>query len=165
MLIDADGLHRVGLAGLVDECPLSFGQHLGVGGVPRHPQALSDPGDAQVLTHDPSQRPPQATAGMLGPRLGGLAGVLAPDMTAADEAVAADRDQQCRGSPQNGSCARRRVNVSLRDALTPATAAPLVWLADLASRDRAIGVEELPDGFEAERLQTAEASDMSRSSR
>jgi len=57
------------------------------------------------------------------------------------------------------------VNVSLRDALTPATAAPLVWLADLASRDRAIGVEELPDGFEAERLQTAEASDMSRSSR
>ena len=129
------------------------------------PQALSDPGDAQVLTHDPSQRPPQATAGMLGPRLGGLAGVLAPDMTAADEAVAADRDQQCRGSPQNGSCARRRVNVSLRDALTPATAAPLVWLADLASRDRAIGVEELPDGFEAERLQTAEASDMSRSSR
>ena len=84
------------------------------------PQALGDPGDTQVLTHDPFQRPPQATPRQLGPRLRGLAGVLAPHMTTADAAVAADRDQQHRGTPPERFVrqpARERIP---RDALTPA---------------------------------------------
>jgi len=83
-------------------------------------------------------------------------------MTTADAAVAADRDQQCRGAPPERLVRQTTRERIPRDALTPAAAAPLVWLADPAGQDRAIGLEELPDGFQAELLQTAEQSDQDR---
>jgi Transposase, Mutator family len=48
----------------------AFGQDRVVGGVPGDSEALGDPGDAQVLAHDPLQRPPQAPARQPRPRLG-----------------------------------------------------------------------------------------------
>ena len=62
VLIDADHLHAVEPGRVVDQDPPAFGQDRVVGGVPRHAQALGDPGHAQVLTHDPLQRPPQPPA-------------------------------------------------------------------------------------------------------
>ena len=62
VLIHANDLDGVEPGRVVDEHALSFGQDRRVGGVPRHSQALGDPGDAQVLDHDVFQCPPQATA-------------------------------------------------------------------------------------------------------
>ncbi len=78
VLVDTDRLHAVEPGGVIDEHPLAFGQDRVVGGVPRHPKPFSDPGDAQVSDDDAFQRPPQTPAGKLRPRLGRLAGVLAP---------------------------------------------------------------------------------------
>jgi hypothetical protein len=54
----------------LDENPLAFGQDRVVGGVPRDPEAFGDPGDGEVLDHDPFQCPPQPAARQLRPRLG-----------------------------------------------------------------------------------------------
>ena len=70
MLIDADDLHVVEAVRIVDQDPAALGQDGVVGGVPGDPQSVGDPSDGQVLTHDPFQRPPQATARELRPWLG-----------------------------------------------------------------------------------------------
>jgi hypothetical protein len=44
VLIDADDLDAVEPAGIVDQHPPTFGEHRVVGGAPRHPEALGDPG-------------------------------------------------------------------------------------------------------------------------
>ena len=85
--------------GSLDQHPLALGQDRVVGGVPRHPETLGDPGHGQVLTHDALQRPPQPAPGQLRPRLGGLGGVLAPHVPAPGAPVAADRDLQRRRPP------------------------------------------------------------------
>ena len=56
-------------AGIVDQDPLALGQDRVVGGVPRDPEALGDPGDGQVLAHERLQRPPQPAPRQLRPRL------------------------------------------------------------------------------------------------
>ena len=61
-----------------DGLTVAFGQPGVVRSVPRHPEPFGDPGHAQVLDHDPFQRPPPAPAGQLGARFAGSAGVLAP---------------------------------------------------------------------------------------
>ena len=61
VFIDAYDVYPVEPAGIVDQDPVTFGQHRVVGGVPRHPETLGDPSHGQVLDHDSLQRPPQPT--------------------------------------------------------------------------------------------------------
>ena len=82
VLIDADHLHPVKACGVADQDPSALGEDGVVGGVPGDPQGLGDAGDRQVLTDDRRQRPTQRTPGQLGARLGGLAGVLPPHVSA-----------------------------------------------------------------------------------
>ena len=72
VLIDADHGDAVEPVRVVDQDPLALGQDRVVGGVPRHPEPLGDPGDGQVLaprclpaptaargaTASPAARPP-----------------------------------------------------------------------------------------------------------
>jgi len=156
VLIDPD--HGDGLepAGVLDQDTLALGQDSVVGGLPRDCQALGDAGDAQVLTHDPFQRPAQAPTRELRPRRRGLAGVLALHVPAPGAPVTADRDQQRRETP-----AQRLVRQATRDgvarrSLPAAPAAPLIRLSDPAGQDRAVALEALPDNLKAKPIQPGE---------
>ena len=59
VLIDTEHAHVVEPVGVLDQHPSAFGEDRIVRGVPRHIEAFSYPGDAQVRHHDPFQRPPQ----------------------------------------------------------------------------------------------------------
>lgn len=61
---------------------------------PRHPEALGDPGDRQVLTNKTDQRPKHSTAGELRSRFSDSGGVLPPHMTKASAFVAPDGEMQ-----------------------------------------------------------------------
>jgi hypothetical protein len=76
VLIDADDRDAVEAIDVVDQDAPALGQDRVVGGVPRHRQTLRDPGNGQVLDHQPLQRPAQRAAGQLRPRFGVPAGVL-----------------------------------------------------------------------------------------
>jgi hypothetical protein len=52
VLVDADHAHAVEPVWVLDQHPPALGQHRVVGGGPRHAEALGDPSDGQVLTHD-----------------------------------------------------------------------------------------------------------------
>jgi hypothetical protein len=93
VLVDTDRGDRVEAVFIADQEPVPFGQDRSVGGVPRHAQAFGDPSDSQVLKDQAFQRPAQATAGDLRPRLRSRRGVLAPHMRAPGALVPADRDQ------------------------------------------------------------------------
>ena len=99
VLIHANDGDAVEPARVVDQDALAFGEDGVVGGVPRHPEPVSDPGDGEVLHHQALQRPPQPAAGQLRPRLRRLARVLPPHMPASGAAVAADRHLQRGRSP------------------------------------------------------------------
>ena len=156
VLVDADHGHPVEPAGVIDEDPLALGQHGVVGGVPRHRETFSDAGHAQVLAHDPFQRPPQSAARELRPRLGRLRGALAPHVPAPGAPVAADRDQQCRRSPAQRLVRQPPHHGVSRRSLAAAALAPLVRLNDPARQDRSVRLEALPDGLEAELVQAGE---------
>jgi len=158
MLINADRGDAVEPGGVVDQDSPTFGQDRAVGGVPRHPQALGDPGHAQVLAHDALQRPAQAAARQLGPRLGRARGVLAPHMTTPRAPVATDRDQQCRGAPPERLVrqpARKRVP---RRPFAPTPTTPLIGFHDPARQDRTIRLQALPHDLETKLIQTAEGT-------
>jgi hypothetical protein len=101
------------------------------------------------------ERPPQAAAWQLGPRLRGLAGVLAPHMTTADAPQPANRDQQHRGAPPE-----RLVSQPTRErvpgyAFAPTPPTPIIGLGDPAGQDRD-PARRGARRFQAELLQTAE---------
>jgi hypothetical protein len=52
VLVDADHAHTVEPVWVLDQHTPALGQHRVVRGVPRHAEALGDPSDGQVLTHD-----------------------------------------------------------------------------------------------------------------
>jgi hypothetical protein len=120
------------------------------------PRPLGDPGHAQVLDHDPLQRPPQPTPRQLGPRLGRGRGVLSPDVSAADAAVAAHRDQQCRGTLPERFMRQPPDQAVTREAFAAAATAPLVRVADPAGQDRPAGLESLPKHHQTEPIKTGE---------
>jgi hypothetical protein len=156
VLVDADGLHTVEPAGIIDQDPLALGQDRVVGGTPRHPETFGDPGDGQVLTHDALQRPPQTAPRHLRPGLGGQTGVLAPHMPASGAPVAAHGDFQRRGTPAQRLVRQPPNHGVPRGSLAAAAAAPAVKLNHPAGQDRTIGLEPLPSDFQTELLKPAE---------
>ncbi len=156
MLVHAEDLDVVEPVGILQEKPVSLGQDRAVGGVPRHRESLSDPSDREVLDHQGLQRPAQRPTGELRPRLGGLAGVLAPHVPAVSAPVAADPYQQRRRPPPQGLVREPPGHRVSCGALAAASPAPLVRLLDPAGQDRSLWLEALPDDFEAEVVQAAE---------
>ena len=102
VLVDPEHPHPVDAGGVGDQDPTARAQDRVVGGVPRDPEALSDPGDGQVLTDDPFQRSPRrvglarGSAALLMSRAPGVPATRAP--------VAANRDQQRAGAPAERRC-------------------------------------------------------------
>ena len=120
---------------------------------PRDPESFGDPGHRQVLTHDGLQRPPQAAARQLRPRLRRSAGVLAPHVPAPAALVAAQCDQQSRGSPAQrlvGQPADHRVP---RCSFAAAAPAPPVGLDHAAGQHGPVWLQPLPDNSEAQSRQ------------
>ena len=156
VLVDADDGDPVEPGRVVDQNPLALGEDGVVGGVPGHPEGLGDPGDGQVLAHDPLQRPAQPAAGQLGPRLGRLAGVLAPHVPAAGAPVAADRDQQRRRAPPERLVREPAGHAVTRDALAAAPPAPPIGVDDPTRQHRTIRLEVLADHLQTELVQAAE---------
>ena len=60
-------VHAVEPVRVVDQDPLALGQDRVVGGVPRHPEPLGDPGDGQVLAHDRLPAPTAARGATASP--------------------------------------------------------------------------------------------------
>jgi hypothetical protein len=52
VLVDADHAHAVEPVWVLDQHTPALGQHSVIRGDPRHAEALGDPSDGQVLTHD-----------------------------------------------------------------------------------------------------------------
>ncbi len=135
---------------------LTFGEDGVVGGVPRHPEAVGDPGDGEVLHHQPFQRPPQSAAGQLRPRLRGPAGVLAPHMPALAAAVAAHGDVQAGRSPAERLVRQPPDHGAARDSLAAAAVAPVVGVDDPAREHGTVRIEALPGHDEPELVEAAE---------
>jgi len=64
-LVDADDPHPVQALRVADQDPAAFGQDSVVGGVPRDPKTLGDPGDRQLLADDRRERPTQPASAEL----------------------------------------------------------------------------------------------------
>jgi hypothetical protein len=158
VLIDADDGDAVEAVRVVDQGTLAFGEDSVVRSVPRHPEPVGDPGHGEVLHHQAFQRPPQTSAGQLGPRLRSEAGVLPPHMPALAAAVAPDGDVQAGGSPAERLVRQPSDHGAPRNALAAAAPAPVVGVDDPAGEHRAIGVEALAGHDESELVQAAEHS-------
>ncbi len=155
-IVDANDRDAVEAVRVVDEDALALDEDRVVGGVPGHGQGLGDPGDGEVLDHQPFQRPAQRPAGQPRPRFRGPAGVLAPDVPAAGALVAAHRDQQCRRSPAQRLMGKPSGHAVARRAFAAATPAPLIGLDDPAGEDRSVRVKPLFEDLETELVEAAE---------
>ena len=156
VLIDAGHGDTLEPGGVGDEHPLAAGQDRIVRGVPGHRQSLGDTGHAQVLTHDPFQRPPQAGPRQLAPPRRSLGGVLAPHVPTTGAPVAADRDLQRRWTPPQRLVRQPAHHAVTRRALTPAPPTPTIVINDPARQHRTPGLQALPGGLQAELVQAAE---------
>jgi hypothetical protein len=156
VLVDPDDTDTVEASDVVDQRPLALGQNGVIGGVPGDCQTLGDPGDGQVLHHDALQRPPQTTTRQLRSRFGRLGGVLAPHVTAARAPVAADGDFERRGSPPERLVGQPPDHGVARCPFAAAAAAPVVGFDHPAGEHRSIGFDALPDGVQAELVESAE---------
>ena len=106
--------------------------------------------------HQPFQRPAQRTTREPGTRFGRGAGVLAPHVGAPGAAVAADRDQQRRGSPAQRLVSQLPSDRVTDGALAPAASTPRIRVHDPAGQDRPVGLKALPEGFQTELVEPAE---------
>jgi len=156
VLIHAEHVDAVEAVRVVDQHPLALGQDGVVGGVPRHRQSLGDPGHGEVGHHEPLQRPPQRPPGQLGPRLGGLAHVLAPHMPALAAPVATHRDQQDGRPPPERLVRQTTDHSATRRSLTAAPPAPLVRLDDPTSQHRPLRLQVLAHDLQAELVEASE---------
>lgn len=75
--------------------------------------------------------------------------------------VATDGDFSVVGRHPSGSCASRRTTVSRGAPSQPQRPAPLVRIYDPAGEHGTIGLEPLPDGFEAAFVKAAKCSQVS----
>lgn len=156
MLIHPDGLDPVEAVRVIDQHTPALGQNGTVRGIPRHPQALGNPGHRQMLTDDPFQRPAQPAAGKLRPRLGSLRDILPPHITAPGAAVTAEPHQQYRGPPTEGFMTQSAGHRVPRDTLAPALTAPIIRIGDTASQDGTIRADILTRHLQAEPVKPAE---------
>jgi len=164
VLIDPDHSDPVEPGGILDQDPRALGEDRVVGGVPRHPEALGDAGDSEVLTHEALQRPPQPTAGDLRPRLRRPGGVLTPDVPAPGTPVAADRELQRRGPPAQRLVRQPTHHGVARHALAPAAAAPLIRFADPTRQHRTRRLEPAPHHLQTQLVEAGERGQVSRAS-
>lgn len=159
VLVDPEHGHAVEPVRIVDQHALALGKDRVVGGVPRDPESLRDPGNGQVLDHDGFQRPPQPAARQLRPRLGRAAGVLAPHMPTTTAPVAAHRHVQGRGTPAQ-RLVRQPPDHPVANgpfaATPPAPAISVVGADDSAGQHRPAGLKPLTDDFEIELVNACE---------
>jgi len=156
MLVDTDRGDPVEPGGVVDESPLAFGEDRGVRGMPRHPEACRGAGDGEVVDHDRGQCPPDPAAGDLRSRRRRLRRVLPPGPAAVAAPVPAHSEQQRRRPVPERLMRQRPRHRVPGDALSAALATPRVVVDDAALQHRPVGLEHLPDGFEAELVEAAE---------
>ena len=155
VLVYADHPHPVKPSRIIDQGPFAFRQDRGVRGVPGHAQALSDPGDGQMLTHDARQRPPQAPPGEFRPRFSDLRDVLPPHMPAPAAAVAAYPDQQRGRTPAHRFVRQPTSHRVSRYTSAPAPPVPLIRVDHSTHQHRTSQLNELPHRFEAELIKAA----------
>ena len=153
VLVNANDGDAVKAVRAVDEDTLAVGEDRAVGGAPRHRQGLGEAGDGEVLADQPDQRPPERCPRQLGRRFGGPAGVLSPDVAAADALLAADRDQQRRRAPAQRLVQQLPRHRVPRPALATAHPATLVGPDDPAGEHRPVRLESLSEDLEAELVQ------------
>jgi len=150
---------------VVDQDPLALGQDRVVGRVPPDAETLSDPGDREVLDHDRLQSPPQPAARELRARLGSTAGVLAPHVSTTGAPVAANREEQCRGSPPERLVGQSRSDCVARGSLAAAPSAPpLIGVRgfhDATRQHRPARLESLAGHEQTELVETTEGGQVS----
>ena len=150
VLVDPEHPHPVDAGGVGDQDPTARAQDRVVGGVPRDPEALSDPGDGQVLTDDPFERSPRrvglarGSAALLMSRAPGVPATRAP--------AAANRDQQRGGAP-----AERRSSTGTAPRSTSGITDPEAKRAgDRRLHDRAVTLDPAARGDHTEDTQTTD---------
>ena len=143
----SDDSHTVEPCGIVDQDPVSFGEHSVVGGVPRHPEAFGDSSHRQVLNHDPLQRPPKPPPRQLRPGFRCGAGVLPPHLPAAGALVTTQPNQQQRGTPTQRFMGQPLGHRVPDDPAAAAAVAPLLWFHDPTLDDCSTWFDKVPDGL------------------
>ena len=156
MLVDTDRGHSVEPGRVVDESPLALGEDRSVRGMPRHPEACCGAGNGEMVDHDRRQRPSNPAARDPRSRCRSLRRVLPPGPATVAAPVPTHSNQQRRGSVPEWLVRERPRHRVPRDALDTALATPRVIVNDAALQHRPIGLETLPDGFEAELVEAAE---------
>ena len=156
MLVDTERGHALEAGRVIDEAPAALGEDRAVRGMPGHPETGGGTGHGEMVDHDRFQRPPEPAAGDLRPRRRGLRGVLPPRLPAVPAPIAAHPHQQRRGPVPERLVREATHDGVAHDALGAALPAPRIRLDNATLDHRPIRLEPLPDGFEAELIETAE---------
>lgn len=156
VLVDADDLHAVEPARVIDQHALAFGQDRIIGRVPGHPQTCGDARGGEVVDYQCFQRPPHPATGQPRPLHCCSGEVLAPGAPAPTALVAAHAHQQ------HGRAVPKRLMRELsraRPTRQPPPAAPPspgTWLSNPALDHRPLRAQTLADDHKTELVKTAE---------
>ena len=157
VLVDPDHGHAVEPAGVIDQHAFALGKDRVVGGVPRDPETLGDPGNGQVLDHDGLPAPTAARAATASPAarprgwcLGATrAHTRCTGSGAPSPAASWDASPAARAPAAGPRCREPRLRSRTGDT---------TWsgIDDPARQHRPVGLKPLPDDLEAELVEAAE---------
>lgn len=124
--------------------------------LPGHAQGLGDARHCHMMNDQPSERPAHRCARELGARIGRLAHVLTPHVSALWAPVAAHAHVQDRGTPPVRLVRGAPDHRVTRNALTPAASTPPVLTSNPARQHCMIGLNALTRHLQPQVIQARE---------
>ena len=124
--------------------------------LPGHAQGLSDARHRQMVDHQAHQCPAYRCARELGTRIGRLAHVLTPHVSALWAPVAAHAHVQDRGAPAVGYMSQAPDHRVTRNALAPAASAPPILTTNTACQHCMIGLNALTRHLQPQAIKARE---------
>ena len=162
MLIDPQDPHPLQPPWVLDQQRPTGCEDGVVGGVPRRPQPVGDPGDRHAVDDHGLQRPQHRRPAQLRPGLSSRGRVLAPHVPTARAPVAADRDVQDRRAPAHRHVRQPAQHRVPRHPELPAPGAParplghVTGLHHPARQHRVIGADLLTGHGQPQPIEQAE---------
>ena len=124
--------------------------------LPGHAQGLGDTRHRHMMNNHPRQRPAHRCARELGTRIGRLAHVLAPHVSALWAPVAAHAHMHDRGTPPAGLVRQAPDHRVTRNALAPATSTPPILTSNTARQHCMVCLNALTRHLQPQAIQARE---------